>query len=705
MTMLKVIFNKESALLLRNKFLAIPFMMNVLFWGYIVVSYEIKHIHMQERAAAFYSVFLWVLLFNILVIGLFAVYMTSKDRESEFEALIVTYRVKNSEWLIGKWLATQLYGLAITFITLLIQTSWFLTGKMAVGEVVKNLFYVFMQMEGALFFVISLGFLCGIMKKTMFAYLLIPAILVLSLALPFDYSGDAYTFDNPRFHLLTPFDYMFIISPYEGIWGIDRVFGRSILHQIIVLLLGVVIILMTLLLFYSNRRVQWEKQAVPILFILLIIPTLLLSGIRYAQYDRALERFVTTGQQYVNSFNEDSDDEWGNSYYDAYLDYAKYDFSMERTDLTVHLQSNNQIKVSGDLLMKMNGDTPAKEVYLTLYHGLHITECTSDSEITCTQDQDKIIVQFDEMVELGETFELHLAYEGDILQYRDEGYLEHSFIQKNRVYLPKEAGWYPLIGERQLVVAREHNMRFFQFELRNGRLIEDFPTQFTVDLTNENGDIPLALTVPEVKEGLYQGTSQYGLSLIGGNVREMMVDQIRVVGHPEVLSAAKKAIENNQKTWSFIEEWLGIPMTPDVIYILNDPHSYLTFYTPSQEVLIWDTDSLKQKEGAIIHETVAYLITNNVPWDKSTDLHLLSQLVEWMVSSTFHDEGSFKKWYRPMETPMKEIGLIKTIDEYETQGELSDVIKFLYQQYAELEDKSEFNIKAALQLYEGEKGL
>ena len=33
---------------------------------------------------------------------------------------------------------------------------------------------------------------------------------------------------------------------------------------------------------------------------------------------------------------------------------------------------------------------------------------------------------------------------GNILQYRDDGYVEQSFIENNRVYLPKEAGWYPL---------------------------------------------------------------------------------------------------------------------------------------------------------------------------------------------------------------------------------------------------------------------
>ena len=51
---------------------------------------------------------------------------------------------------------------------------------------------------------------------------------------------------------------------------------------------------------------------------------------------------------------------------------------MESTDLAVQLQPDNQIDVTSDLTIKNNGDEPVKDVYLTLYHGLEVTECTSD---------------------------------------------------------------------------------------------------------------------------------------------------------------------------------------------------------------------------------------------------------------------------------------------------------------------------------------
>lgn len=696
-----MIVKTESMLLFRNKFLAIPLILNVLFWGTIVISYEIQDVHTQERAAVFYSGWIWVLLFNLVVIGLFAVYMTSKDRESEFESLVVTYQVKNTEWILGKWLVTQLYGLSFTLIALLVQIGWFASGKMAWGDVIQNVFYVFIQMEGALFLVISLGFLFGILMKNMFAYVFIPATLVLSLGLPFDYTGIAYTYDNPRLHLLTPFDYMFLGLPYEGIWGIHRVFESTLLHQIIVFLLGAIFILVTLLLFRSNRRMRREKTMVPLLIVIFIIPTLLLSGIRYGQYDRALEQFITTGQEYIEKWED-------GRFYDAHLDHKKYEFSMERTDLRVELQSDNQIKVMGNLLIKNNGDLPAKEVDLTLYHGLNITECASESQVTCTRERDLITVHFDEMIEPNEQFELSLNYQGNILQYRDEGYVEHSFITNDRIYLPKEAGWYPLIGERKLVKAREHNNRYVQFEQRNGSLIEDVPTTFTVEVVNENREIPLALTIPEVEAGVYQGTTQYGLSLIGGNLAETTVDGIRVISHPEVLDAAEERVKKYRQGIEFIEEWLEVPLTPSVIYILNDAHYYFIQSTLSPEFLVWNSLDLGNiGDSVLAYEIVKQLTGKDVALG-SGKFDVVKVAMEWLIENNYEKKSGFRDWYlSTWSVPGEETKLIDVLHVYEEKGEeeFKDIVKFLYMQYSQLEDKNDFDAESVLQLYEGESSL
>lgn len=283
MNRLKSIIRNEGQLVLRNKLFYIPLLVNFVIWGYCIIAYEIQAIHYEERASVFYESFIWILLLNLLIVGLIAVYMASKDPENEFEQLVVTYDVKNVEWILGKWVITQLYGLCITFITTIVQSVWFFNAAMSTGDWFTHIFYVFIQMEGAFFLLISIGFLCAVVIKSMLAYFVVPAILVLSLLLPFDYARQAYIWDNPKFHLLTPFDFMFV----------------------------------------ETRE----------------------------------------------------------------------------------------------------GD------FITLY--------------------------FDQAVHPGEQFDVNLNYEGNILQYRDDAYMEQAFIKKNRIYLPKEAGWYPLIGKRPLMIARE----------------------------------------------------------------------------------------------------------------------------------------------------------------------------------------------------------------------------------------------------------
>ncbi len=723
MNMLKMIVRTETMLLFRNKFLAIPFLVNLLFWGYMIISYEIQATHIQERAAVFYSGLIWVLLFNLLMIGLFAVYMTSKDRESEFESLVVTYQVKNTEWIIGKWLATQLYAFCITLITLLVQVGWFASSKMTFADLVKHAIYLFVQMEGAFFIVTSLGFLCSVLIKNIFAYIIVPAILVLSLGLPFDYSGAAYTFDNPRLHLFTPFNYMFIESPYEGIWGIDRIFNQSLLHQLVVFFFGVIIILMALLLFHSHRKIQGERKKITLFIVILVIPTLFLGGVRYIQYNEAFKQFTTTAKMYVQGY-EDSDGlmeyyQWENSYYDSSLDHTTYEFSMGRTDLTVEFQGRNEIDVTSHLTITYHGDEPINEVKLTLYHGLQVTRCTSESSVTCKRDKDLITVRFEEMIEPNEQFDLSLNYQGNILQYRNEGYTEQSFIDKNRVYLPKEAGWYPLIGERQLIVAREHNNHYVQFEQRNGRLVEDDPTAFTVKILNELGEVPITLTIPEIEAGLYEGISQYGLSLIGGNMDEMNVEGIRVVGHPEILKGAKEIVGKYQHGWNFIEDWLEVPMTPSVIYILNSEHAYLTWYTPSQEFLVWDYDKLKHNHGS--DEELLFDLMNYLTGDLSSEFMLiegqsyqayqyLMGAMDWIILNQFEEIGNFKDWYLNRWSymgEMEEDGLFILLNRYAEQGDdvFAEVVKYLFNHVHQLEDMNDFDMEAALEMYEGESNL
>ncbi|WP_062108439.1 ABC transporter permease [Bacillus niameyensis] len=709
MKRVKTVFQKELILLLRNKFFAIPLIINLLCWGYIIISYEIQGVHYEETAAVFYRGFIWMLLLNLLIIGLIAVYLTSKDRETKFEPLMASYHVKNMEWILGKWLVAQLYGVLITVLTVAIQALWFIGADMSLGEWSKHLVYVFVQMEGALFFIISFGFLFGTLIKNMFAYLSIPVILLLTLALPFDNVGTALTYDNPRFHLLTPFDYMFIGTPYEGIWGIERVFAPTILHQIGVFLLGIVLISITLWIFRPNRRSHQEKRLILLLVTIFLISTVVVSGFRYMQYEQALKKLIETGKTYAQSYSKEVGMEyyeWMNSYYDEHLDDEPYEFAMEKADLKVQLLGNDELRVQSKVTIKNNGEAPVKDVELTLYHGLTVKECTSPAGVTCIRDGDWITLQFDEMMEPEGEMEVSLEYEGNILQYRYDGYVEQAFIDKNRIYLPKEAGWYPLIGKRSLVIAREHEERYFGFEMRNARLVEDYPTNFTVEIESE--DLPIALTVPKVEAGFYKGDSFYGLSLIGGNFKEETVGETRILAHPEALKGAKDVAERYQKASRFVEGWLGIPMVPSVIFVMNDEHYYLSDDTVNQGFLVWGNRDIQDSND----EQIAYRLQRSLFQERSDmesveDVFLLEDAMIWPILHHLQGESTFKEWYKSLWwNEDDDLTLVDILSSYEEESpeQFQDVVKYLYYNWTQLENGQEFDMTAALKLYEKESG-
>lgn len=706
MKLLKSVLRNEGLLLLRNKFLTIPLLVNILLWGYVIISYEIQTIHYEERAAVFYRSFIWLMLLNLLIVGLFAVYMASKDRENKFEQLVVTYEVKNMEWIMGKWLVAQLYGLSITAITVFVQAIWFLRAAMTMEEWFQNIIYVFIQMEGAFFILISIGFFAAHLIKNMFAYLAIPVLLILSLLLPFDNVGTALTYQNPRIHLLTPFDYMFIGTPYESMWGIGRVFNSTILHQGGVFLFGIIVLFLALLLFQRKRLTIKEKKIVPILIAVFLVPVIILSGMRYMEYDQALRKFIETGKLYASSYNEkgqESFEEWWNSFYNPHFDDRPYEFSMEKASLEIELQHNNQLHVESTLKIKNNGDVPTKDVYLTLYHGLYIEECLSPREMTFSREKDFIKLRFEKALEPSEEVEITLNYGGDILQFRDDAYVEQAFIEKKRVYLPKEAGWYPLIGKRPLVIAREHEERYVKFELRNARLLEDYPTDFTVEIKNKGSKIPLALTIPEISEGLFQGHTQYGLSLLGGNLKEIAVEGIRVIAHPEVITGAKELVEKYEIAWEFIENWLGISMKPSTIYVLSDWHDYHAKETHSYDYFTISSNDLEFLDD----DEIAYQLVDDLD-DKDRQgegFRYLSSAMEWIIVNELNESAGFKEWYVSMwGTDGEDLTLINLLDNYQKRGELKEVVRFLYNYANQLGEDQELDIKEALQQYEGESG-
>lgn len=691
MNSLLAIVKKEGLTLIRNRFFAIPILINILIWGAIIISYERQPY--EEVAAAFYDGWMWMILLNLLMVGLIAIYIASKDRE--MERLISTYPVRNVDWLFGKWLVAQSYGLVITVLTIVIQGIWLL-GE---NEWAQHLFYVFMQMEGAFILIISFGFLMGTWIRHMVAYLTIPAFLLLTLTLPFDNVGAALTYDNPKFHLLTPFDYMFLENPYEGIWGIHRVFSTTILHQSVVIILAIILFCLTVLWFQRHRRLKKEKMTAVISIIIFLIPAVLLGSIRYQKYDQALTQFLELGKQYGSDYTAGMDHiHWWNSYYDRTLDFEPYGISIEKNHLSISLQPDHHIQGTSVLVLKNNRDEAIQDVDLTLYHGLDITECSVD----CSRDHDFVTLHLEDALEVGEEVEVKLTYEGNILQYRYDAYVEHAFIDEQRIYLPKEAGWYPLSGKRPLVVARANDGRFSQYELRNGNLMEEFATEFTVEVKNEAGAVPVALTIPKKEEGTYEGVSSYGLSLVGGNVVQKSFDGITIVGHPEVLSVADKIRERHESYWQFIDEWLGVTLRPQVIYILDDEYAHLASTTFSREFYVWSSGYLKYMDNGEILHHVTQNLTYNFPRHENEDFRILSEAIEWVILDHLQDVENFKDWYEERWSFYgdEDKPILARLEEY---GDgFSDVIRYLYLYVVNMENKADFNLEEALAQYDEE---
>src|SRR5690625_3622734 len=162
MKQLKNNFKYEWLLLIRNKFLAIPFIMNIIVWAYMFHEKNLLGAELTVENQ-FYTYFLWFLLLNLFIIGSIAVYIVNRDRDSKFEQLAMTYQVKNWQWLTSKWLIAQIYGLTITVLTVITQAIWFFTTSMAIADVLKQSMYIFAQMGGALFIIVSFGFLCAVL--------------------------------------------------------------------------------------------------------------------------------------------------------------------------------------------------------------------------------------------------------------------------------------------------------------------------------------------------------------------------------------------------------------------------------------------------------------------------------------------------------------------------------------------------------------
>ena len=466
----------EWILLIRNKFLCIPIVLNLLAWGAIIFTHPFEiNTSLATVESEFYVLFIWLLILNLFFMGIMAVYIANRDYSNKFEQVALTYSIKNWQWLVSKWVVVQLYGLILTCMTIIISFIWFIYSNMAVNDLVHAMIYVFVQMEAALFIMISFGFLFALFIRNILAYLTIPALLATALLMPLDSVGDSLKYDRPLLHLFTFLDLLFVESPSEGMWGIDRVFTHTWMHQMAVTAVGLLIICLVIWLFKKERISKQEKKF--LLPTILVFASLGIGLFTYQLFDyqQKLKQFITTGQLYMESYDEGMEEEryqWENNYYNEQLDDETYDVSMDTANLKLTLKPNHQLEVTSLFTVINKGEKPLDEIKLTLNRQLDIEECRTEKLKNCSRNGDFITLQLTEAIEPQALAEIQLSYSGSILQYSHEGKSEGAFIQKNRVYLAKSAGWYPLVGHRPLLIVQENDQRYTGFLIRSPHLVE-----------------------------------------------------------------------------------------------------------------------------------------------------------------------------------------------------------------------------------------
>lgn len=722
MKQLKNNFKYEWLLLIRNKFLAIPILINFVIWAYVIYGkFQFGAGITVENQ--FYQYFIFILLFNLFIVGILAVYIVNRDRNSKFEQLAMTYQVRNWQWLTSKWLIVQIYGLVITFFTVIIQVIWFFTASMNATEVLKQSIYTFVQMGGALFIIVSFGFLCAVLIPNIFSYLAIPVLIIVSVFLPFDNTGMSLEYDNPRFHLLTPFDFMFVETPYEGIWGIERVFDDTLIHQVAVYVIAILIFAFMLFIFKRNRRSKGEKQVLLALLAITMAVAFFISFIRFTDYNQAFNQYVETGNYYLETFLLDyegkSEEEYYDyiyQYYDEMQDDESYDFSIETSDLDVLLKEGHQLEATNQLTIKNNGKEATNEVFLTLNHQLEVTECSSERELSCLIDGDFITLQLTEPIQPNEEFEMKLTYGGKILQYFDEGNGESAFIDKQRVFLPKSAGWYPLIGKRALFQVMEDEQLYVKFRMRNTRQVEDFPTQFNVSLQSAGVEVPLRMSIPKAENGNFTGKTKHGLELIGGNMVEQEVAGIRVISHPQLQERLPEIINKYHQAWIGLREWFDLDLMPETIFVLPS-NQYYDQINHTENLYLLNEDMLYRGgvEEYIGYDLYEQVLRSGIPHPDTFrdggstdevdfyDRTILNELFEWSIYYQMKQE-SFTK-YKPEGNWEKEYDQkMEIIKEMEKQGDeyLLAFTRYLYDASNELTNRSEFNIEKLAESFEKE---
>lgn len=107
--------------------------------------------------------------------------------------------------------------------------------------------------------------------------------------------------------------------------------------------------------------------------------------------------------------------------------------------------------------------------------------------------------------------------------------------------------------------------------------------------------------------------------------------------------------------------------------------------------------------------SIAYKIMNQFisedSFDYNEDEQILSQALVWMIMNHLSQQGSFSMWYKSTWWVEEEdLTLINKLQHYEEKGieSFKEVLKYVFDAWQDLDDKSDFNMEETISQYEGE---
>jgi hypothetical protein len=647
----------------------------------------------------------------LLGMSMLGVYLAQKDRARDFESLLLVWQVKNSQWLLGKWLLLQLYGACFTVYTLLVMTVWFVIGHTPPSQWAPQAAYVLVMIGGAVLFATSFGFWIGTTLRSRLSYLLPVMLWGVLYFIQQDMRGSSQL--SPYWHLVYPYNTDFYFTPYGGIFELSGVWTNTLLHQGAVILFALGLTAVALATFRPKRQERRERVGSWSVLAAALVPTILLGGLNYAAFDEKLNGFIHFAKQRMMQEKEQGD------FYDWKLDVVTTDYTMDATDLDVQVRPDDQIQVKGVLKATNRSEKPSSALDLTLFSELQVRSLTDESghPIPYERDVDHLHLTLPKSVAPGQAVTLNIAYDGSVYQTSKDGLLESSFAQPGRLLLRKNNGWYPLIGVRDLAKTHEHNNRVLGFETRTVNVTERSPTDFTVRLHGAEGmGARQAMSIPATGDGTFAGRTT-DLTLVGGQIEERNVEGIRVLAHPDVMEAAEPVVKERLRGWTYLQKWLQEDQIPQTVLIVSDTMDDPMMSDP--QVKVWAPRLLK----LVAPGRINYAYTSDLPLEyrftfaDTPNLNLLRSAMRWNVfqefdqtfGRTFEDEVRHQLDFLSDSATPEEVRKNEQAKEssrrlaaYDAKGhkEFEALTRYLYQQYKKARSPEEFSLADALDQYE-----